>query len=162
MIALILFLPSSLFAEVVLLLMVIGLFEWDHLTTRSNRGFVLSAMGLLIIAVLTYLFSSQIITNTLPDPLPLIAMVGSVFWLLQIFTLSKGIEHKRTPGAEMGYGILVTFCAWAAMVWLRQTDNNGNLTVLIAIMVVWAADTFAYFTGVNFGHNKLAPSISPG
>ena len=34
--------------------------------------------------------------------------------------------------------------------------------VLIAIVVVWAADTFAYFTGKLFGRHKLMPSISPG
>ncbi len=161
-IGLVLYLPGSLFAEVLLLVMVIGLFEWDHLTTRSNRVFVISAMALLVLAIIAYLLSSQFIKNTLSDPLPPIAIVGALFWLLQIGTLSKGIEHRRPPRAEMGYGILVAFCAWGAMVWLRHSDDTGALVVLFAMMVVWAADIFAYFTGVNFGRNKLAPSISPG
>jgi phosphatidate cytidylyltransferase len=161
-ILLILYLPRSLFAEVLLLVMVIGLFEWDHLTTRSNRKFVLSAMGVLVSAVLIYLVSSQIIENNLPDPLPLFAAIGSVFWILQISTLAKGIEYKRSAALEMGYGILVVLCAWAAMVWLRHSGDDGALTMLVAITVVWAADTFAYFVGVKLGRNKLAPSISPG
>ena len=161
-ILLILYLPRSLFAELLLLVMVIGLFEWDHLTTRSNRSFVFSAMGLLIITVVVYLVSSQIIDNDLPDPLPLFAVIGSVFWLLQISTLTKGIEYQRSAGVEMAYGILAVLCAWAAMVWLRHSGDSGALTVLVAITVVWAADTFAYFVGVKLGRNKLAPSISPG
>jgi len=48
------------------------------------------------------------------------------------------------------------------MTWLRMHEPDGQIKVLIAIVVVWAADTFAYFAGVNFGRRKLAPSISPG
>lgn len=161
-IALILVLEAQHFAEGLLLVLVLGLFEWDHLTTRSNQRFVLSALALLAIAVLLYLFSSQVISNTLPDLLPWVAVCGALFWVAQIAVLSKGIDHKRSLAAEMGYGLLVMLCAWAALVWLRLSGDNGARIVLIAMAVVWAADTFAYFTGVKLGRNKLAPSISPG
>ena len=161
-IALILVLEAQHFAEALLLVLVLGLFEWDHLTTRSNQRFVFSALGLFVLAVFLYLLTSQIISNSLPDPLPLIALAGVVFWIAQIVTLSKGIDHRRAPTAEMSYGLLVMLCAWAALVWLRLSGENGALVVLVAMVVVWAADTFAYFAGVKLGRNKLAPSISPG
>ena len=40
-----------------------------------------------------------------------------------------------------------------------RTSSN---TPPIALGLVWAADTFAYFAGSRFGRRKLAPRISPG
>jgi phosphatidate cytidylyltransferase len=34
--------------------------------------------------------------------------------------------------------------------------------VLIVLVLVWVADTAAYFVGSRFGRHKLAPAISPG
>jgi phosphatidate cytidylyltransferase len=161
-IALILLLPASLFAEIVMLLMIIGLFEWDGLTTHSNTGFILAAMGVLVAGIVLYLLSSRIIANQDPAILLLVSLAGACFWLLQIFTLVKGIEYRRSAVVELVLGMLAVLCAWAGMVWLRLEGSAGTYMVLIAIVVVWAADTFAYFAGTFFGRHKLMPSISPG
>lgn len=38
----------------------------------------------------------------------------------------------------------------------------GGLLLLYLLLVVWAGDTFAYYTGRAIGRHKLAPRISPG
>jgi phosphatidate cytidylyltransferase len=38
----------------------------------------------------------------------------------------------------------------------------GAVTLLSVLVIVWLADTAAYFSGRAFGHRKLAPHISPG
>ncbi len=161
-IALTLLLPKSLFAEFIMLIMVIGLFEWDGLTTRSNTGFIFAAMTMLVAGIIIYLISAGLIPSPLPNLLPLVAVVGTGFWLLQIFTLKKGIEYQRSALTEMLLGLLALLCAWAGLVMLRLDPAGGANMVLIAMLVVWAADTFAFFAGTLFGRNKLAPSISPG
>jgi phosphatidate cytidylyltransferase len=59
-------------------------------------------------------------------------------------------------------GLCVLVPAWAALVQLHGEKPNGRLWTLFALVLVWAADTFAYFAGSRFGRNKLAPRISPG
>ena len=159
-IALTIWLSGSLFAEVVLLIMLVGLFEWNGLTTKSNVGFVAVAMIVLIVGVATYLLS-YIFPGGWPL-LPGIFIAGALFWVVQIAILAKGIDHQRPDLLEFCYGGFAILCAWAALVWLRHQPPAGTLLVLIAMAVVWAADSCAYFSGKAFGRHKLAPSISPG
>jgi phosphatidate cytidylyltransferase len=54
-----------------------------------------------------------------------------------------------------GAGFLVIVPAGLAMTWLRPE------MLLAALVLVWIADTAAYFVGRAFGRHRLAPSISP-
>jgi len=39
---------------------------------------------------------------------------------------------------------------------------EGRLLVLYPLVVIWASDTAAYFTGKRFGRTRMAPRVSPG
>jgi phosphatidate cytidylyltransferase len=56
-------------------------------------------------------------------------------------------------------GLLVLWSTWLALFVAKLQGTNFTLSVLL---LVWAADIAAYFSGRAWGRHKLAPSISPG
>lgn len=58
-------------------------------------------------------------------------------------------------------GALVLVPAWWSLV-LIQGQQDGHWWLLYVMLLVWGADTGAYFVGRKFGKNKLAPAVSPG
>ena len=136
-------LPATIFAVVAALIFVGGLYEWDNLTTRSGRRFALAAAVLLAVCVALMLPGSDPGLSSANIALPALCLLGCVLWLYQLQTLTRGIDYQRTPGVELMLGVLTLVCAWAAMVWMRGFDPWGPKFVLLAILVVWAADIFA-------------------
>ena len=81
-------------------------------------------------------------------------------WLLRG---GPGAWHAMPRVLRLGVGLVVLWLAWLAVAQARIAGINFLLSVMV---LVWAADVAAYFTGRRWGgrwiHRKLAPSISPG
>ena len=93
--------------------------------------------------------------------MPLVA-VATVVWLvvgsLLLRSERSGPVHIA-PSVSTLLAVLLPLAAWCAlMLFLRV----GAVTLLSVLVIVWLADTAAYFSGRAFGHKKLAPHISPG
>ena len=65
------------------------------------------------------------------------------------------------PFAQGAIGLLVLLPAWWGLVVLHRQEG-GSWWMLYAFLLVWGADTGAYFAGRALGKNKLAPRVSPG
>jgi phosphatidate cytidylyltransferase len=76
-----------------------------------------------------------------------------------------GIGEIRTlKGPDTGVfvsGLLVLIPAWAGLVWIHQL-SRGPYLVLFLLVLIWIADSGAYFAGRRWGRRKLAPLVSPG
>lgn len=67
-------------------------------------------------------------------------------------------------GWGIGWKIAGFFYALApalALLWLRERADSGIALLLWVLIITWATDIGAYFTGRLFGRRKLAPTISP-
>ena len=86
-------------------------------------------------------------------------------WLILFIRLPAYRRDAQADGPYRAASILtsllsITTC-WFALGWLR-VQPHGSWLILLLLLIVWAADTGAYFSGKAFGKNKLAPLISPG
>jgi phosphatidate cytidylyltransferase len=83
------------------------------------------------------------------------------FWtamLLWVFVLPQRVSRV----AVFASGVLALSLAWMALVRMRVDWPSGSHAVLYALLIVWVADSGAYFAGRAWGVRKLAPRVSPG
>lgn len=69
---------------------------------------------------------------------------------------------RAGPLRVAGSGLLALSLAWLAIARMRLDWPQGGHAVMYALLIVWLADSGAYFAGRAFGRRKLAPLVSPG
>lgn len=146
-------LTNSAFAVVVIL----ALREWLNLTAvkgaRLKIFWSVAGAGILVLFL----------------QLPRFAVLGLfglslTYWLICLialakfpqpaFLLDKIFYHPLT-------GVLSLSITWLAIVTLHG-GVAGQVLLMVLLLLVWSADTGAYFTGRSLGRTKLLPKISPG
>ena len=97
-----------------------------------------------------------------------ILCAASIVWwcvaLVWVIRFEHGHDVEMLDGAftSGAVGWIVIVPAWAGLVYVHASGEDGPVRVLFVLLVVWAADTGAYFAGRRFGARKLAASTSPG
>ena len=147
-----------------------GLWEWFKLAEVDDtlqRTVLLLANLLLMVALVWGSRTSNGGTLVL---FQMAVVVGVVWWLLACLWLkhydfaSNHDTHARM--FKLAAGTLAVVPAWCALALLHASQPNGHRWLLVALGIVWAGDTGAYFVGRAFGGKlfggrKLAPRISP-
>ena len=156
----ILFLPTQWLAAAAALVFLIGLWEWLKLTGVDGLPrTVLVVLNLLLMVLLVWASAGSMVLFQLAT------LVGVGFWLLALLWLRffdfGAHEESSARMLKLAASTLAIIPAWAALVLIHASAPNGNLWLLTALTLVWAADSGAYFAGRTFGKHKLAPRISP-
>ncbi|ULJ59565.1 phosphatidate cytidylyltransferase [Wielerella bovis] len=91
---------------------------------------------------------------------PFIWAIVFAFWLL---AMPMWLNQKWKIAANfraylIGWLLMLPF--WFALVLLRP-DSDHAVHLLAVMLLVWLADSAAYFAGRAFGKHKLAPVLSP-
>ncbi|WP_462320360.1 phosphatidate cytidylyltransferase, partial [Halochromatium sp.] len=81
---------------------------------------------------------------------------------VRLALISRIDEPPRLEPPLLLLGLLVLVAPWLALVQLHQLSVDGPLVALSLLMLIWIADTAAYFGGRRFGRVKLSALLSPG
>jgi phosphatidate cytidylyltransferase len=164
-IAAVLFLDTPWLVALAAVLFLAGLWEWFRLAEIDDtlhRSVLLVANLALMVAIVWASRSSAGFSFVL---FQVATVVGVAWWLLAAMWLrhydfaSDHDTHARM--FKLAAGTLAVVPAWCALALIHGGDANGHRWLLIALLVIWAADTGAYFAGRRFGKRKLSPRISP-
>ena len=164
----ILLLPTSWLVMLAALVFLVGLWEWFKLAEIDDtlQRTVLLTANLLLMVLLVW--ASRGSTDLVP--LRLMALAGAVWWLLALLWLRFfhfASDHETWARVfKLAAGTLAVVPAWCALGLIHSSEPNGHIWLFIALAIVWAADSGAYFAGRHFGGRwfagrKLAPRISP-
>lgn len=92
-----------------------------------------------------------------PEPAWLTLVIASA--ALMTLELRQSDLAKAMSGAAAALlGVVFIFGAWRCALALRVINPHW---LMIALLVSWAGDTVAMYTGRAFGRHKLAPRVSP-
>ncbi|MGI9274258.1 MAG: phosphatidate cytidylyltransferase [Endozoicomonas sp.] len=149
----VIFLPPAAFSLFVAIIVMLGAWEWANLA-----GFEQNPMRIgfaLTVGVVCWLASS----------LPALLVLGSaaLWWLAALYLVKAypaSTKFCQSRIVRLLMGMLTLVPAWFAMVQLKLHDGQG-LSIILVLLLVWAADVGAYFSGKSLGRHKLAANVSP-
>ena len=144
-------LPANAAKAFIGLLVLGGAWEWSAFLGGA-RPFARAAYVLLLAALV-------LLTGL---TLPLVAepiLFASLIWWLSALVWTFRFPTPIPEVLRWLCGVFVLLPLFVALVTLYTANP---VTLLFALVVVWAADVGAYFSGKRFGRVKLAPKISPG
>lgn len=173
-IAAILLLHTPWLAALAAVVFLAGLWEWFKLAEIDDTlsRTVLLLVNLLLMVALVW--ASRSSTGGSLVLFQLATVVGVIWWLLAALWLkhySFASDHDTHARVfKLAASSLAVVPAWCALGLIHASDPTpsafgsipqGHFWLLTALMIVWAADSGAYFVGRRFGKHKLSPRISP-
>lgn len=158
----ILYLPSLIFALILSIFIIIAAWEWAAIcgwqTKWTRQGYAT--------AVFFSLWLAYALLLQFPPGRFYLLLIGCLWWLLAlrwVIYYQNGWHSNPIPQFPLTkalLGLFILLPAWASLVILHE--ERGGQLVLFFMVLIWMADSAAYFSGKLWGKIKLADKISPG
>ncbi|EMY46817.1 phosphatidate cytidylyltransferase [Glaesserella parasuis] len=155
-------------------IVVLGMWEWAQFAgfkrpiARAIVAFVVTCLLIFpIMAETSYIQATRFLTD---ETIPLL-FVGCFWWFIAFglvitYPNSASIWSKSVAAKFIfGFCTLVPFLIGTLALRFYQYNleqYQGTYLLLYVFLLVWGADSGAYFVGRAFGKHKLAPKVSRG
>jgi phosphatidate cytidylyltransferase len=156
----ILYLPNTFFAIVLSLILGIAAFEWSRLSGFNvpiAKGGYIALTLLSFFLIYPWLDSSLLIASLL-----LSVAIGWLLITIRLFSLSEIPLLQEAGPLQAILGLLILSTTWGSLVIIQGSSEQGPILVIFLMLLIWGADSFAYFAGKRWGRVKLIPIVSPG
>ena len=156
----VLYSSTTAFRIILGIILVAGMWEWGRLAGLQSP--LTRIVYAAVVAGLLW-FCHVAGLDAIAVPVLIIACawwLGALVWLTRP-TLCAG-SAPACMLVKLVAGILVSAAAWTVLALMHGSADDGPVLVLILLVMVWLADSGAYFSGRFLGRHKLAPVVSPG
>jgi phosphatidate cytidylyltransferase len=159
-------LDGGAFALFIGAVVTLGAWEWGRLAGFSGQGpRVLYAGGVALALWLLYGLGDRLgLIGGVPLSAAVLLVLALGWWLVAsalVMTFPASAARWNGRLSRLLIGLLILLPAWQGLVLLKQWPL-ANWLIITVMVLVWAADIGAYFSGKAFGRRKLAPRVSPG
>jgi phosphatidate cytidylyltransferase len=152
----VLFLPAVATLVVLTVLVLAGAWEWSAFLRLP--GAVSRSAYVAFLAVMMPIIWHVTETSEGRD----IVLAAAVLWWMAALAWIAFAPRRVARWSAGLAGLLALVPAWLALVRLRFDLPRGAEWMIFTLILVFAADTGAYFAGHRFGRRRLAPAVSPG
>ena len=172
--AAIFWLPPLAFTIALSALVVLGMWEWAQFAgfkSQMSRVVVAGAttciLLLLIVANTDYISAARFIT----DANAIVLFIACAWWVIAfglVVTYPNSAKlWEKSVVAKLLFALCTLFPFLIGLLAIRFNNYSvnayqGTYLLLYVFLLVWGADSGAYFFGRALGKYKLAPRVSPG
>ncbi len=140
------------------LFIVIGAWEWGILCRLSGKSSGLYSLVVVLILAGLYRLNDNTVYSGL-------ILAGVLYWVFAVFlVLFYPLQRRlfaKPPYFFLIAGLFLFIPMWSSLILLKFSTHGASLLMLL-MLLIWGADTAAYFVGKKWGRRKLAVRISPG
>ncbi len=152
----VLYLPPAYFAALLGVVTLLGAWEWGKMAFPQS---VFVQRGFMVLLALLMVLGWLSLSDTLVISVSIVAGIWWLWVIRKIFLFDN--DALLSPVAWTVCGLMVLLPFWLAMVAIRDLFFVPE-TLMFLLLMVWIADSGAYFVGRWKGKTKLAPRVSPG
>ncbi|MCY1283978.1 Phosphatidate cytidylyltransferase [compost metagenome] len=153
-------LDGAAFALFIAAVVTLGAWEWARLAGIEGQagrlGYAALVAGLILLLYLARSGAPWLAGGVL--------LAALLWWLLAIVLVvgyPASSRYWMAMPVRLSIGLLILLPAWQGLVLFKEWPL-ANWLIVAVMVLVWAADIGAYFSGKAFGRRKLAPRVSPG